>query len=109
MLQFGHGGEAVEIESGLCGWCKARRLQFGHGGEAVEIETGDTGCNSFTSFNSATAVKPWRCRDRRHDRRQTLRFNSATAVKPWRSNPAVCLASELRKLQFGHGGEAVEI
>ena len=36
-LQFGHGGEAVEMGS-AAGWTRPTRpLQFGHGGEAVEM------------------------------------------------------------------------
>ena len=86
MLQFGHGGEAVENAtwrpSGPSTGCE---LQFGHGGEAVENERpASSTLGGSRVFNSATAVKPWRTRQRtRRERR------AAT-------------------LQFGHGGEAVE-
>ena len=60
-LQFGHGVEAVEN--------KVRRpvsprdipLQFGHGVEAVENAIGRRPrASPMSSFNSATALKPWR-------------------------------------------------
>ncbi len=132
-------------------------LQFGHGGEAVEItqkvrKGGLRGCfNSATavkpwrfhrregqrrkkeSFNSATAVKPWRSHGHHLREKERIRFNSATAVKPWRCRITAagcgidheCFNSAtavkpwryslgtrerlLFWLQFGHGGEAVEM
>ncbi len=65
---------------------KELRLQFGHGCDAVEIKTHrETFRRSTRSFNSATAVMPWRwCR---------LGFDSTV--------PSL--------LQFGHGCDAVEI
>jgi|GEM_PF-3285832 len=60
-------------------------LQFGHGGEAVE-----TG-------GSARRACGGRCS-----------FNSATAVKPWRRSAARAFGCLVGLLQFGHGGEAVE-
>ncbi len=35
-------------------------------------------------------------------------FNSATAVKPWNTESVRALANDIQSLQFGHGGEAVE-
>ena len=115
-LQFGHGGEAVE-NSRTAGLARVRgsKLQFGHGRGAVEtLPNGPQGTLSTPSerFNSATAVRPWRClrtgiaRGRSH----SDRFNSATAVRPWKTH--LCLtdsgAYDTSWLQFGHGGEAVE-
>ena len=57
-LQFGHGCEAVE-NAGLGRPNAGVRLQFGHGGEAVE----NTPAGGWPfSFNSATAVMPWKIR-----------------------------------------------
>ena len=63
VLQFGHGGEAVENVYRFCAAMR-RKLQFGHGGEAVETHS-DASADflrrgNVSSFNSATAVKPWR-------------------------------------------------
>ena len=89
-LQFGHGGEAVETSASRR-WPLSRALQFGHGGEAVETKHQShgmpTGCSARRSFNSATAVKPWRTHQEKAGAStpQPTSFNSATAVKPWRA------------------------
>ena len=134
-------------------------LQFGHGGEAVEnLSRDDVSWPLEQCFNSATALKPWRtsrswrpertrhqlqfghglkpwrtrgefenlCDEavasirprleavenaacRRRPSSTTRRFNSATAVKPWRTPPKCGQSDETPyQLQFGHGGEAVE-
>jgi len=85
-------------------------LQFGHGGGAVEdwVPAGGLG-GATAGFNSATAVEPWRttlwaislycgagC------------FNSATAVEPWRTPILLPQTGTPPPLQFGHGGGAVE-
>jgi len=108
------------------------KLQFGHGGDAVE--TGDERHTQTVQrrFNSATAVMPWRPREPRRNPARAGSFNSATAVMPWRRlstvgllHPVVGFNSatavmpwrplqtvryvcEDVKLQFGHGGDAVE-
>ena len=85
MLQFGHGGEAVENSSISSPPPFAFWLQFGHGGEAVENAMGRVRrIGQKHSFNSATAVRPWK----------TPRMKRRKCPKVW--------------LQFGHGGEAVE-
>ena len=85
-------------------------LQFGHGGEAVETLTPAASDARSVRFNSATAVKPWRHLQRRGEfLAGDGGFNSATAVKPWRTARVMAFASQrVPTLQFGHGGEAVE-
>ena len=72
---------------------------------AVElpVQSRTAGC-----FNSATAVKPWKRRDRLPFRPCSCSFNSATAVKPWKRGDRVADCRKSAVLQFGHGGEAVE-
>ena len=64
-------------------------LQFGHGGEAVETPSGAPCSRVRSRFNSATAVKPWKRVESPRGDRANRRFNSATAVKPWKrvANP----------------------
>jgi hypothetical protein len=83
-LQFGHGGEAVETSAVTPNVDAVITLQFGHGGEAVETRPPTTRWAHATGFNSATAVKPWK-RVRGHWSSGNINsFNSATAVKPWK-------------------------
>jgi len=61
MLQFGHGSEAVETFRPGNLYRSYVRLQFGHGSEAVETPTAAAAPEiASVSFNSATAVKPWK-------------------------------------------------
>ena len=60
------------------------------------------------TFNSATAVKPWRQFVSPWTTTATDTFNSATAVKPWRLQADLAFDRGHIHLQFGHGGEAVE-
>src|SRR5689334_20913526 len=85
-------------------------LQFGHGGEAVEtLIVGGAANDHDAGFNSATAVKPWRPRLQHRGHGRSRSFNSATAVKPWRPGVSCAILSVgPGVLQFGHGGEAVE-
>ena len=84
-------------------------------------------------FNSATAVMPWKTPSwRSHRPCRWLRFNSATAVMPWKTGTGELIQADIEgfnsatavmpwktpgddqrprlgiKLQFGHGGDAVE-
>jgi hypothetical protein len=59
-LQWGHGGEAVEMVELLRLLMFLVVLQWGHGGEAVEISPVYVLCQIFLSFNGATAVRPWK-------------------------------------------------
>src|SRR5206468_3541822 len=61
-----------------------------------------------SSFNSATAVRPWRTPRQRPPSQRVDSFNSATAVRPWRTTAPRIAGCDLIRLQFGHGGEAVE-
>ncbi len=61
-------------------------LQFGHGCDAVEIP--------------CKAIAP---------RADDVSFNSATAVMPWRYSARWCGWRALNWLQFGHGCDAVEM
>ena len=85
-LQFGHGGDAVENGQLPNRSHTAEALQFGHGGDAVENKN-----------PMRTTMNRWRS------------FNSATAVMPWKTPPSSPMSpSGLPPLQFGHGGDAVE-
>src|SRR5947199_409426 len=86
-------------------------LQFGHGGEAVEDrETVGAGGGHLGGFNSATAVKPWRTRCWRG-----CASSWVTRLQFGHGGEAVedviaphCRNRLCNLLQFGHGGEAVE-
>jgi len=108
VLQFGHGGEAVETTPVDLVPQYTGPLQFGHGGEAVETWCIAIGQLEKNHFNSATAVKPWRQRQQLlwRLRDDTLQFgHGGEAVETRRSTPS---PPSWSKLQFGHGGEAVE-
>ncbi len=85
-LQWGHGDEAVEeAADGPPPRAAEAALQWGHGDEAVEEPSGSGRSGHISQrFNGATAMKPWKSRERRH--RSTI----------------------VGKLQWGHGDEAVE-
>src|SRR5437763_484019 len=109
ILQFGHGGEAVETTAIAAAATLEALLQFGHGGEAVETRAVAAPERRRELFNSATAVRPWRRPTRlpRPNARPSLQFgHGGEAVE---TRPAV--GGEVAPwpgLQFGHGGEAVE-
>ncbi len=84
-LQWGHGSEAVESDLILMVTEQKSWLQWGHGSEAVERRPARwSGASMTSSFNGATARRPWKGRGR--------------PKAP--DGPA--------KLQWGHGSEAVE-
>ena len=85
-------------------------LQFGHGGDAVENSNRRCEINAWErTFNSATAVMPWKMRSRPMvNRCTTSSFNSATAVMPWKIEAGQKKFRLTSCLQFGHGGDAVE-
>ncbi len=61
-------------------------LQWGHGGEAVELMSHGVSGADLRRFNGATAVKPWNSIMAAGPRLVIYpRFNGATAVKPWNS------------------------
>jgi len=109
LLQFGHGSEAVETCCDPTYDQAVNGLQFGHGSEAVETTRSSAlfGPERF-SFNSATAVKPWKPGGAYPGAVQKYCFNSATAVKPWKRKQGQAKKKQGRVLQFGHGSEAVE-
>ncbi len=108
-LQCGHGLQAVENTSDT-GTCHSLgMLQCGHGLQAVEnFPTTSQADNGISSFNAATAFKPWRTplATRAHD--CPRRFNAATAFKPWRTGSTRSGQAESPGLQCGHGLQAVE-
>ena len=136
VLQFGHSQKAVENSPGLVLSSGLRSvLQFGHSQKAVENPSPKERLNrSYSSFNSATAKRPWRTLltlqhvlilfllQFGHSQKAVendlasrgaaarCRFNSATAKRPWRT-PALLRRSGLcgvDMLQFGHSQKAVE-
>src|ERR1700722_8109481 len=87
----------------------AQQLQFGHGVEAVENRSGPSRRRRASeSFNSATALKPWRTSRTHQEGEGGVSFNSARALKPWRTWYAAQRLDGASQLQFGHGVEAVE-
>ena len=50
VLQWGHGGEAVETCHCLSSFSQDSKLQWGHGGEAVETFSTGTGCGGEGSL-----------------------------------------------------------
>src|SRR5438128_1875527 len=93
-------------------------LQFGHGGDAVETMRSARRWSPGTSFNSATALMPWRLEldrqllaghlasirrppgGRGNERRAPwpragqVGFNSVTAVMPWKRGRAADVERE---------------
>ena len=62
------------------------------------------------SFNGATAMKPWKRPAEHVDQSEHgCGFNGATAMRPWKrmASTATTLRTD-RRLQWGHGDEAVE-
>ncbi len=107
-LQWGHGGEAVELSGTATSAAGLPLLQWGHGGEAVELLPRSSQWPEIRSFNGATAVKPWNsfC---------VHRALSVNAMLQWgHGGEAVELSRRMSRressapLQWGHGGEAVE-
>ena len=87
-------------------------LQCGHGHEAVEnLQHMSIQRSRFrTSFNAATAMRPWRTSvDIVADPATAKCFNAATAMRPWRTRGGNYVYQvRPRTLQCGHGHEAVE-
>src|SRR5437763_839645 len=107
MLQFGHGVDDVEDDP-VTAAAKAVEfivIQFGHGVDAVEDPGGGPHQHRVLgSFNSATALMPWKTGSTHpRSRRQGLGFNSATALMPWKTWLYGRLGLALVELQFGHG------
>ena len=108
-LQWGHGGEAVEERRHLDRRGRAVLLQWGHGGEAVERSTLWSGDSTVAGFNGATAVRPRKAGQLGLRPSWFVGFNGATAVRPWKDRgPRSRHRDASRRLQWGHGGEAVE-
>jgi len=53
-------------------------------------------------------VKPWKTERAKAEIAGLPSFNSATAVKPWKTMLVSSGTMNRWSLQFGHGGEAVE-
>jgi len=85
LLQFGHGGEAVEDNGTPRNLVVQTTLQFGHGGEAVEDWA------MADSLNANAALQFGHGGEAVEDGVNSAPTTDAIAV-----------------LQFGHGGEAVE-
>ena len=108
-LQFGHSQKAVENQTHAMLVFVGDWLQVGHSQKAVENKPSATTTNRLTtSFNSATAKRPWRTR--RTSRPWDVRdcFNSATAKRPWRTWRCLLFKRLRKSLQFGHSQKAVE-
>ncbi len=91
-------------------WRRPRRtLQCGHGDEAVENRPQPNSPSlSGIDFNAATAMRPWRTRRCGRSGCRRRNFNAATAMRPWRTLAEIDAEAEKKKLQCGHGDEAVE-
>ena len=137
-LQCGHGPKAVENAARTCqrdgrpigfNAATARRpwrtldgrtaartgsctLQCGHGPKAVEntMTRRRRPAHCGSSFNAATARRPWRtCIRRCNDAAAgSASFNAATARRPWRTVPLGGGPARAAALQCGHGPKAVE-
>ncbi len=84
-------------------------LQFGHGCDAVETAKRRSWTTRLVwSFNSATAVMPWKPPRRGGGVARLVPFNSATAVMPWKLDELNGHRGPPGTLQFGHGCDAVE-
>ena len=84
LLQWGHGGEAVESMFVVPEWPDSGSLQWGHGGEAVESmgRTGAVPTGSGLQWgHGGEAVESGGRLHAPADR--SSGFNGATAVKPW--------------------------
>ncbi len=133
-LQCGHGPKAVENKITRSYSLKVSRLQCGHGPKAVENgPTSPTGSSAGSSFNAATARRPWRTHLHTGTRgpQNSLQcghgpkaventspsspsggsgsgFNAATARRPWRTPALGQFRLGPVGLQCGHGPKAVE-
>src|SRR5215471_7417242 len=63
---------------------------------------------SWVGFNSATAATPWMKAEAAAPRKPGRGFNSATAATPWMKLSRCCPQQRVKRLQFGHGGNAVD-
>ncbi len=112
-LQCGHGTKAVENVTvpGLPATLTATALQCGHGTKAVEnlriqnLSTADDAmlqCGHGTKAveNPASAASDWLA--------SYSSFNAATARRPWRTAACEVLCPQDDMLQCGHGTKAVE-
>ncbi len=107
-LQFGHGCDAVETNFDLDESAYPRVLQFGHGCDAVETwvpTTAAFGRCALQFGHGCDAVETARPRPAAASGPS---FNSATAVMPWKRVWPATRSTSRRPLQFGHGCDAVE-
>ena len=109
-LQFGHGGEAVEMHPSGIASSRSAMLQFGHGGEAVEI--GPT--VPHHAPGACASIRPRRRSRGDHYRERRAAHRRDASIRPRRrsrgdTKQRAVVAEMIERLQFGHGGEAVEI
>ena len=112
-LQFGHSQKAVENTRMVeCGNGACETLQFGHSQKAVEnLRVGRSGARApRSSFNSATAKRPWRTPGQ-CDAGAAGQGDASIRPQPkGRGEPTnqAALCFGLSSLQFGHSQKAVE-
>ena len=109
-LQFGHGTAAVETATtGSRKWA-IEELQFGHGTSAVET----LAFARWAAGQPIASIRPRHIgrgdatKSEQMSNRKNSSFNSATAHRPWRPQPISRGPRPLPELQFGHGTSAVE-
>ena len=82
-------------------------LQWGHGLAAVDGLYALFVVSQNTSFNGATALRPWTGWTQRRTRDARASFNGATALRPWTGLRSASRAMAF-ELQWGHGLAAVD-
>ena len=133
MLQWGHGETPWKPASMPCRQSIGLWLQWGHGGERRGNARGRRRPASPVAarFNGATAGTPWKPTGSATSAERRRRFNGATARTPWKPSAAVDqhgvagsasmgprrgrrgnsrdgVRHDGTRLQWGHGGNAVE-
>ena len=83
-------------------------LQWGHGREAMDGAAANTTVDNRRDFNGAMAVRPWMAAAAAGAAPAYSNFNGAMAVRPWMATGADRLPIALKRLQWGHGREAMD-
>ena len=108
-LQWGHGPKTVERTGDESSSFQTRMLQWGHGPKTVErMVAGDEPVQLVAASMGPRPEDRGESRDGRSARRCRSSFNGATARRPWRGGDGPYMIGRLATLQWGHGPKTVE-
>ena len=88
--------------------CKKCHLQWSHGHSTVETRSLRPPGEPVTTFNGATAIRPWKHRPARPCGWRQTAFNGATAIRPWKQRSSMFSQPAPSSLQWSHGHSTVE-